>query len=334
MQIESRSSSPALREAVLTKLERRAKRQARREKQRADNVQRARKMHVARVASSNGGVPTVEDEERSSSNLRIPELHIGCSGWFYWHWRTTFYPSDLPTKKWFDHYASRFTTVELNAPFYSWPTVGTVESWKRQAGRRRFVYTVKVCELITHIKRFTGTKVLIQDFGHIADILGPRMGCFLFQLPPSFHYTAARLKRILRQLDPNRRNVVEFRHSSWWIDEVFRAFRESGVLFCSCSAPRLPEQLVKTADDVYIRFHGTKQWYRHNYSKAELASWTERILACGAKRVWVYFNNDREAYAISNARSLLRGLQRKPCRRKAEFSASKRAQKKGGKLKD
>src|SRR6201986_3710661 len=77
-----------------------------------------------------------------------------------------------------------------------------------------FVYTVKVCELITHIKRLAGTRTLVRDFGLIADLLGRRMGCFLFQLPPSFHYTPARLKRITSQLDPKRRNVVEFRHAS------------------------------------------------------------------------------------------------------------------------
>ena len=95
----------------------------------------------------------------------------------------------------FDHYAKRFDTVEINASFYSWPTVANVKAWRRQPGKRSFVYTVKVCELITHIKRFKGTKTLIKDFGMIADILGDRMGCFLFQLPPSHRYTKARLTR-------------------------------------------------------------------------------------------------------------------------------------------
>lgn len=182
------------------------------------------------------------------------------------------------------------------------------KSWQRQAGRRRFVYTVKACELITHVKRFSGTKGLVKDFGYIADLLGPRMGCFLFQLPPSFQYTPARLTGILRQLDPSRRNVVEFRHRSWWDERVFNAFRDTGAIFCSCSGPRLPDELVKTADDVYIRFHGTKKWYRHDYSKAELAVWAGRIRARGAARVWAYFNNDRDGYAIKNARELLRQL--------------------------
>ncbi len=183
--------------------------------------------------------------------------------------------------------------MELNAPFYSWPTVATVNSWIRQAGRREFVYTVKVCDLITHVKRFAGTKELVRDFGLITDLLGPLMGCFIFQLPPSFHYTPARMKKILGQLDHRRRNVVEFRHKSWWNEAVYGAFRETGTVFCSCSGPRLPDELIKTADDIYIRFHGTQQWYRYDYTKEELAVWAKRIDVCGAKTVWAYFNNHR-----------------------------------------
>ena len=263
-------------------------------------------MHAARVAKD------LEGELASNSHPRSPEpktsLHIGCSGWFYWHWRDTFYPSATPTNQWFDYYASRFRTVELNAPFYAWPTVATVKTWRQNAGRRKFLFTVKVCELITHVKRFTGTKELVRDFGFIADLLGPRMGCFLFQLPPSFHYTPARLRRIVSQLEPHRRNVVEFRHRSWWNEEVYRAFRDAGIIFCSCSGPRLPDELVKTADDVYIRFHGIKQWYRHDYTHEELSIWAKRIGASGASQVWAYFNNDRNGYAIKNARQLQRLL--------------------------
>jgi len=148
----------------------------------------------------------------------------------------------------------------------------------------------------------------VQDFGLIADLLGPRMGCFLFQLPPSFHYTPARLKRILDQLDNRRRNVVEFRHKSWWNEKVYDAFRASGTIFCSCSGPRLPDELIKTADDIYVRFHGVKNWYRHDYSSVELAVWAKRVEESGARTVWVYFNNDRDGYAIKNARVFSRLL--------------------------
>jgi uncharacterized protein YecE (DUF72 family) len=284
-----------------------AKREARREKQRAENAGRAAKMHAARVAWEQAG-GTAEVKRLVAKSRKGREVEVGCSGWFYWDWRGAFYPRELPTNRWFEHYARHFSTVELNAPFYSWPTVGAVRTWVRQAGRRKFVYTVKVSELITHVKRFSRTAGLVRDFGHIADLLGERMGCLLFQLPPSFAYSRARLERIVGQLDPARRNAVEFRHKSWWNERVFAAFRKAGIIFCACSGPRLPEEMVRTADDVYIRFHGVKQWYRHDYSRAELAAWAEKISASGAKRVWAYFNNDRNGFAIKNARMLRRML--------------------------
>jgi uncharacterized protein YecE (DUF72 family) len=291
----------------------RARREERRAKQRAQNVVRAKTMHIARVdheqRDARGEAQVTDD--RSGGRQTSLIAHVGCSGWYYWHWGGAFYPSDIPRTSWFEHYASHFSTVELNAPFYSWPTLATVATWKKQVGRRSFVYTIKVNELITHTKRFSRTATLVKDFGFVADLLGPRFGCFLFQLPPSFNYTSARLATIVKQLDPKRRNVVEFRHASWWNDRVYAALRERNAIFCSVSAPRLPDELVKTADDIYIRFHGTKRWYRHDYTPEELAVWVERIRASGAKRVWAYFNNDREGYAIKNAHELLRQLKRK-----------------------
>jgi uncharacterized protein YecE (DUF72 family) len=293
---------------VLTLEERRAKREARRVKQREANIGRAAKMHQARLEASRQAVLS----PATTRPVKEQELHIGCSGWFYWHWRGNFYPADLPTSEWFAHYMNSFRTVELNAPFYSWPTLATVKSWLQQAGRKRFVYTIKVSELITHVKRFKGTKELVRDFGHIADLLGPYMGCFLFQLPPSYTYTPSRLKAILGQLEHGKRNVVEFRHKSWWNEKVFVAFRQTGTIFCSCSGPRLPDQLIKTSDDIYIRFHGTKRWYRHDYTREELAIWVDRIRDSAAKRVWIYFNNDRDGYAVENAKQLMRQLALRP----------------------
>jgi uncharacterized protein YecE (DUF72 family) len=285
----------------------RARREERKAKQRFQSVARAAAMHAARVAHELEHPARLPEPSRAPATGQLV-ARVGCSGWFYWHWRDHIYRG-VPRDQWFEKYADTFRTVELNAPFYSWPTIGTVQTWVRQAGRRRFVYTVKVSELITHERRFVGTKQLVKDFGHIADLLGPRrMGCFLFQLPPSVHYSRSMLNRIVAQLDPERRNVVEFRHRSWWNDTVYAAFENAGIIFCSCSGPRLPDELVKTADDVYLRFHGTTRWYRHDYTKDELAVWVARIRSSGASRVWAYFNNDREGYAIKNARELIRQL--------------------------
>ena len=260
-------------------------------------------MHAARLKSEANSAKLIPQHKQS--------IFVGCSGWRYWKWRDSFYDG-VPQNDWFGHYLKKFDTVEINASFYSWPTVAGVQAWRRQPGKKTFVYTVKVCELITHIKKFKGTKTLVKDFGMISDILGDRMGCFLFQLPPSYRYTKTRLNDIVSQLDPARRNVVEFRHASWWNEEVYSAFRKAGIIFCSCSGPRLPDELVQTADEIYVRLHGPKRWYRHDYSKAELAIWAGRIKASGAKRAWVYFNNDNDAHAPKNAITLRRMLGRVP----------------------
>ncbi|MET3972845.1 DUF72 domain-containing protein [Bradyrhizobium sp. S3.9.1] len=279
--------------------ERRERRRLRREKQRENNIARAAKMHRIRLK--------MESEGLKSAPALKKTIFVGCSGWRSWKWRDSFY-ADVPQPEWFQHYASGFDTVEINASFYSWPTVANVQAWRRQPGSMDIVYTVKVCELITHVKKFIGTKTLIRDFGVIADILSERMGCFLFQLPPSYRYTKARLNSIVSQLDPARRNAVEFRHKSWWNEDVYGAFRKAGIMFCSCSGPRLPDELVRTADEVYVRLHGPERWYRHNYSDDELLKWARRIKESGAKRAWIYFNNDYDAHAPRNAKTLHRML--------------------------
>jgi uncharacterized protein YecE (DUF72 family) len=280
---------------------RRARRAERRQKQRDTNVDRAAKMHQLRLANSQPAAHPMQDQMAG-------RVHIGCSGWYYWHWKGKFYPVDVPSSQYFGIYQDHFKTVELNAPFYSWPTIGAVKTWLRQA-KPGFVYTIKVCELITHIRRFEDTRILAKDFGYIADLLGPQMGCFLYQLPPSVHYSPTMLHLILSQLDRCRRNVVEFRHKSWWNEEVFDAFKAAGAIFCSCSGPRLPDELVQTADDIYVRFHGTTQWYRHDYTDHELNVWVDRIRRSDAKTVWAYFNNDRDGYSIKNAKRLIELLE-------------------------
>src|SRR5689334_18962571 len=154
----------------LTPAERRARREERRAKQRTANVGRAAKMRKARLEWEDA-----PEFRHARDDSGLGRYHVGCSGWYYWHWHGGFYPAELPRAKWFRFYSEQFDTVELNAPFYSWPTVGTVRGWMKQAEGRKFIYTVKVCELITHVKRFTGTKTLVRDFGFIADLLGPRM---------------------------------------------------------------------------------------------------------------------------------------------------------------
>ena len=188
------------------------------------------------------GAGASQEREDTAPPLEA-SAYVGCAGWFYWKWRGLFYPADLPTGEWFDHYAKRFDTVEINASFYSWPTVANVKSGCVSRVNENSSTRSKSANSSLMSRGSKARKPSCRDFGMIADILGERMGCFLFQLPPSYRYTKRRLTAILGQLDPARRNVVEFRHASWWNETVYAAFRETGTIFCSCSGPRLPDVL-------------------------------------------------------------------------------------------
>lgn len=233
-------------------------------------------------------------------------LRIGCSGWFYSHWRGIFYPRQEPTtKNWFGYYANVFDTVELNAPFYRWPSAATVRRWRRDAPPH-FVYSVKVNRRITHEQRMVRTRRLVASYQEIGDVLGDKMGCFLFQFPPSYRYTPSRLKSIVAQVGGPRRSAVEFRHRSWWREAAYRALEEAGIAFAAISAPRLPASIVPGQKRLYVRFSGPTHWYRHDYTPAELGGWLERIRRSEAEEAWIYFNNDHHGYAVKNALMLRR----------------------------
>jgi len=224
---------------------------------------------------------------------------LGCSGWFYWHWKGKFYPENMPQSKWFKYYTKHFNTVELNSPFYHFPKISTAKTWYRQAPEN-FVYTLKVNRVITHIKKFKGTKKLINDFYKVGEQLKEKMGCFLFQLPPNIKFKTEKLKEIINQLDLEKKNVIEFRHLSWFQKEVYDELKSNNIIFCTVSSPKLPEDIVKTTNTIYIRFHGKGFWYGSNYSNGELELWAKKIRKSKAKEVWAYFNNDANAYAVKN----------------------------------
>ncbi len=228
------------------------------------------------------------------------EKHIGCSGWFYRHWKGRFYPQKIPQSKWFKFYAENFDTVELNSTFYNFPKTSTAKNWYRTSPKN-FTYTLKVNRIITHIKRFNGTETLVRDFYKVGDELQEKTGCFLFQMPPSMKFDYNKLQNIIGQLDLDKKNVLEFRHISWFNEDVYSELEKNGITFCTVSHPKFPDDIVNTSGEIYIRFHGKHILYASNYSGSDLKKWSDKIRQSKAKAVWAYFNNDFNAYAPKNA---------------------------------
>lgn len=234
------------------------------------------------------------------------DWHIGCSGFHYKHWRGTFYPFDLPQKRWFEYYADQFRTLELNVTFYRFPKLSVLKDWYAKAPLD-FSFSVKAPKAITHFKQFHGTIDMITSFYQtIHEGLGDKLGPVLFQFPPRFHYDEDRLDRVLSQLDPAFDNVLEFRHEGWWCNEVYERLRQHGVSFCGMSYPGLPDPPVITGPVVYYRFHGVPDLYRSGYSDEALKTFAGHFRnGSQTESIWCYFNNDIDVAAIYNAKTLI-----------------------------
>jgi len=237
--------------------------------------------------------------------------YIGTSGWHYDHWRYRFYPQELTKAKWLEFYASNFTTVELNNSFYRLPSEAAFANW-RDSSPTNFTFAVKVSRFITHIKRLKNTQEAVETFISRARVLGEKLGPLLYQLPPNMHRNDERLASFLSTLPQGMRHVFEFRHQSWLDDEVFETLHKYNIGLCVFDMPSLSCPLVATADFAYIRFHGSTGLYLSCYSDEELADWAKRLanLATNLKAIYIYFNNDAEAFAVRNAITLRSYLQK------------------------
>lgn len=230
---------------------------------------------------------------------------IGCSGFYYKEWREKFYPEGLSQRKWFEYYCEHFNTLELNVTFYRFPQLGFLKNWHAKSPRS-FKFSVKAPRLITHYKKFSEISRLISEFYEVVnDGLQEKLGCILFQMHPRLEYSAEKLDQIVQSLDSNFTNVVEFRHASWWNPQVEQAFREKNITFCSISYPSLPDHVIKTSDTIYYRFHGVPELYRSPYSEDFMKHIKDGITSQeNIREAYIYFNNDMDASAITNAKQL------------------------------
>lgn len=230
---------------------------------------------------------------------------IGCSGWIYKHWRGLFYPEKLSVKRWFDHYASEFDTVEINNSFYRLPKAQTFDSWREQAPAG-FCYAVKANRFLTQAKKLKDCEEplgrMMDPFRH----LGPTLGPILYQLPPRFRLNLERLESFLRLVPKDVTNVFEFREPSWYTDEVFALLDRYGASFCAHDMPGSQSPRLAVGPIAYVRFHGGLGKYWGRYSDASLLNWTDWIgeQTRAGRPVWAYFNNDPEAHAIHDAQTL------------------------------
>jgi uncharacterized protein YecE (DUF72 family) len=231
------------------------------------------------------------------------EYFLGCSGFYYNHWKGKFYPQNLPKTKWLSYYLGFFNSLELNNTFYRFPSQKLLEGWYNKTPPD-FTFAVKANRIITHLHKFINTETYTDNFYKLAHMLRDKLLCVLFQLPPQVHKNMALLETIAGQLDSSVMNVMEFRHESWWDSEVYGFLKKHGIVFCSVSASELPENLINTGPAVYLRFHGKDGWYKHNYPDEQLKEWAQRIKQQNASKVLCYFNNDFNANAPKNCLTL------------------------------
>jgi uncharacterized protein YecE (DUF72 family) len=232
---------------------------------------------------------------------------IGTSGWSYGSWRGPFFDRDIPVARHLEFYAERFATTELNGVFYRTPTVEAVRSWAERTPES-FVFAWKASKFITHWKRLThkcrNSLALMESR---LRLLGDKAGPVLFQLPPQFHKNRERLASFLRLLSKRRRYAFEFRHSSWYEDDILDLLRDRDIALCISDHADAPAPWIVTARHVYVRGHGPTGQYRDHYPAKTLQLWADRIgeLHRSGHDVSVYFDNDQKSAAPKDGLRLM-----------------------------
>ena len=216
-------------------------------------------------------------------------IRVGTSGWSYKEWKGTFYPLDLPADDMLRHYASRLPTVEINNSFYRIPKEKVLLDWAGQVPPH-FRFVLKASRRITHINRLTDEDGSLAYFLRTANVLGEQLGPTLFQCPPSLRKDAARLRDFLALIPRTWRAAIEFRHASWFSDDVYDALRGHDVALVAAEeddgegAP-----LVPTASWGYLRLRRT------TYGASDLAAWGERIQEQPWAEAFVFLKHEDDA---------------------------------------
>jgi uncharacterized protein YecE (DUF72 family) len=228
-------------------------------------------------------------------------VYAGTSGWAYPSWKPDFYPEKLAQKKFLEFYATRLNSVELNYTFRRFPTPNLFDSWlaSTQPG---FRFAVKANQRITHIQRLRDAGPVTKDFVNALAPLAQndRLGPILFQLPPFVRCDMALLKEFLAVIPAGTRAAFEFRHVSWFSDEVYDALRAANAALCQAESEDLETPDVQTADFAYLRLR------KERYDVPALVPSVRTLAERGD--VFVFFKHEETAEGAVNATALLAGL--------------------------
>lgn len=266
-----------------------------------------------------------------------PEIRIGISGWTYPPWRGDFYPKGLVHRRELEYASERLSSIEINGTFYAMQKPSSFEKWRDETPEG-FVFAVKGGRYITHIKRLVGVETALANFYATGVLsLGPKLGPFLWQLPPNLQFDKDKLAaffdllprtsteavelaskrdeklsedRISLRIDGDRplRHALEVRHASFKTDEAVELLREKDIAFVVAdTAGRYPFVDTPTSDFVYVRLHGDEELYASGYGEEALDAWAERIAGWSAsgRDVFAYFDNDVKGYAPFDAMRLI-----------------------------
>jgi uncharacterized protein YecE (DUF72 family) len=238
-------------------------------------------------------------------------IRVGTSGWTYKHWKGTFYPQDLPQRRWLEYYTDHFATVELNSSFYHIPQASTARGWAERTPPD-FRFAVKLSRLITHVKKLEQCQETLEWFFRELEPLREKVAAYLFQLPPSFLPQPESLQNFISLLPRHNRYVFELRNPDGYAGTIPQLLERYGIAFCIHDLQGRETPHLVTSSLVYVRFHGAGGRYSGSYSESELAKWASRIRrwADQGREVLAYFNNDIGGFAVGNARTLIGRLDR------------------------
>ena len=227
---------------------------------------------------------------------------IGTSGFQYAEWKGNFYPEDLPAAKMLPFYAERFSTTEINYTFHRIPSPKTIDNWK-QLTPENFRFALKAPQKITHWSKLRDCADTLDYFCKVISGLGERLGPVLFQLPPNFKKDSDVLTSFLREF-PSLKAAFEFRHESWFDDEIFELLKSRNIALCIADTENLATPKVSTGDYGYLRLR------REDYGKIDIEQWVDFVRTQdGWNDVFIYFKHEDAGIGPRLARQMIEMLE-------------------------